>query len=320
MEAWNFPGPPQSFSIRKNSRLVPDAIRARLRNGEKAEKTRSRPSLSSWRACHNMATSEENIGTFEQAFAPLAHHVFPDGCPSNEEGPDLSSVWPLRTDRSAVPAKLAEASIAHLRRVAGGHGLTQSQMWAVTLVACETLPKIEASGAGSPLVDGTSKCFRDLVRSLLPTCFSESDKDCGVPSAVVVRLVASRCDALGKVAVLRFLTLAIRNGSLVGSARQTLSSLYGAILPLVADPGTCMDAVRLLHAVTRRKHVRVDRGQKLSDWYKGGSDGKLSPIWLLLQLYARYDPEGCGKFFPTSSRTAMGSSAWSRCFISEYLL
>ena len=257
------------------------------------------------------ATGHED-GTFEQAFAPLAHHLFPDGCLDSAEGPDLSSTWPSRTDRRAISAKEALTAISQLQRVASRHGLTQSQLWAVCLAACETLPKTEASEAGSALVDGTSKCFRDLLRCMLP----RHDNDGGIPSAVVMRLVSSRCDSIGRVAVLRFLTLAIRSGTLVGKARQTLSNLYGAIFPLVADPRTCMDAVRLLHAMTRRKHVRVDRAQKLCDWYKGGSDSKMSSIWLLLQLFARYDPEGCGDFFPSSRATA-GTSAWSRCFQSK---
>jgi len=260
------------------------------------------------------ASGDDNdAGTFEQAFAPLAHHLFPDGCPDGTEGPDLSSVWPSRTDRRAMPAKEALAAILRLRGLASSHGLTHSQLWAVLLVACETLPKTEATGAGSPLVDGSSKCFRDLVRCLLP----RFDNDGGIPSAAVMKLVSVRCDSLGKISILRFLALAVRSGALVGSARQTLSNLYGAMLPLVADPETCMDAVRLLHAVTRRIHIRVDRAQRLSGWYKGDSDGKLSSIWLLLQLFARYDPEGCGKYFPSSSRTAMGSSAWSRYFKSK---
>lgn len=254
---------------------------------------------------------DESDGTpdFEQAFAPLAHHLFPDGCPDHKE--DLSSIWPSRTDRSAVSAKQARSSITELRRVASLSGLTQGQLWAVTLAACETLPKPEAVGVGSPLVDGTSKCFRDLVRCLLPRFSGEK----GIPSAVVVRLVAIRCDRAGKATVLRFLTLAVRSGSLMGHARQTLSDLYGAIFPWVADPDTCMDAVRLLHAVTRRRHVRVDRAQRLSDWYNGS--GNLSSIWLLLQLFARYDPEGCGSFFPSTARGVLGSSAWSRCFQSK---
>jgi hypothetical protein len=261
----------------------------------------------------------EKDDMFEQAFAPLAHHLFPDGCPDNTEGPELSSIWPLRTDRSAVPAKDALAAIGNLRRVVAS-GLTQGQLWAVTLAACETLPKMEASGAGSPLVDGTSKCFRDLVRCLIPRNRDDNNNNNGgIPSAVVMKLVSSRCDAPGKVTVLRFLTLAVRSGALLPEARQVLSNLYGVILPWVAEPQTCMDTVRLLHAVTRRKHVRVDRAQRLSNWYnKGGNDGnKLSSIWLLLQLYARYDPTGCGKYFPSSSRTTMGSGAWSRCFQSK---
>jgi hypothetical protein len=158
-------------------------------------------------------------------------------------------------------------------------------------------------------VDGSSKCFRDLIRCLLPSC-SRS-----ISSAVVTRLVAIQCDSGGKTAVLRFLTLAVRSGSLVGRARQTLSDLYGVIFPCVADPDTCKDAVRLLHALTRRKHVRLDRAQRLSDWYN--SSGSLSSIWLLLQLFARYDRKGCGRFFP-STRGLLGSSAWSRCFQSKY--
>lgn len=257
--------------------------------------------------------------TFEDAFGPLAHHLFPDGCLENTEGPDLSCIWPSRTDRTAVPAKEAQAAISQLRRVSAD-GLTQNQMWAVTIVACETLPKTVADGgAGSPLVDGTSKCFCALVRCLLPLKCQNDDGNSGIPSAVVMRLVAARCDSLGRIVVLRFLTLAIRSGALLGDARQTLSGLYGTVFAWVADPDTCMDAVRLLHAITRRKHVRVYRAQRLNDWYTGGGDVNMSSIWLLLQLFARYDPEGCGKYFPSSNQNATGSSAWSRYFKGKYL-
>lgn len=245
---------------------------------------------------------------FEQAFAPLAHHLFPDGCPLELE--ELLSIWPSRTNRIAVSDKEARTSITELGRVASRKGLTESQLLAVIVVACETLPKSEALGTGrSPLVDGSSKCFRDLIQCLLPRCRGS------ISSAVVTRLVGIQCDSGGKTAVMRFLTLAVRSGLLVGHARQTLSDLYGVMFAWVPDPITCKDAMRLLHALTRRKHVRIDRAQRLSDWYN--SSGNLSSIWLLLQLFARYDPKGCGRFFP-SSRGVLGSSAWSRCFQSKY--
>lgn len=127
---------------------------------------------------------------FEQAFAPIAHHLFPDGCPLETE--DLSSIWPSRTDRIAVPAKHARAAITELGRVASRlKGLTEIQLLAVILVACETLPPKSEGAVGvgtrtccSPLVDGTSKCFRDLIQCLLPSSSGS------ISSAVVTRLVA----------------------------------------------------------------------------------------------------------------------------------
>jgi hypothetical protein len=91
-------------------------------------------------------------------------------------------------------------------------------------------------------------------------------------------LIASRYDTPGRIAVLRFLTLAIYSGALVNDARQALSYLDGVIIPWVADPKTCSDAVRLLHTIRRRKHVRVDRAERSSNWYKNGDDAKLSSI------------------------------------------
>ena len=258
--------------------------------------------------------------SFEEAFGPLAYHLFPDGCPSQKQhDKNLQSVWPPPKSRAVVSSKEALAAIKYLCRLAKRHGFSSSEQEALTVAACATLPQIQEmqhqqvpkSSSSStksfvventPLRDGSSQHFRTLLRSVLPK------PDHRVSSFVVLTLVSAlpRLDSLGKNCVLQFLTLTTRMGALSAEARQTLSSLYSVSFHWAMEGDVCGDAVRLLHAITRRTHVRVYRAKRLYEFYHQfrGSDQQYnySPLLLLLQLYARYDPEGCGEYFPQRQR------------------
>jgi len=296
---------------------------------------------------------QESPESFSDAFSPLAHHLFPDGTPdyiTDDAGQELlTDAWPVRTDRTPVTPDSARGSIRSLRLIASERGLTPAEIFVVAVAACATLPHI-GRPSGSPLIDGTGRAFADIVRCLVPRpvensntpSSSGSTKEERIPAQVVSMLLSAtasgRCDARGCAITLRFLTLAVRSGCLRRSreqqrrgARETLSSLYALPFGMLSDAEAVGDAVRLLHAVTRRKHALPHRARRVRALYDEASfrsrnrqskDGGIKPdaetsskniksgdfaaVLLLLQLYSRYDPVGCGRYFPSGTR--LGSS------------
>ena len=230
------------------------------------------------------------LTSFSDSFGPLAHHLFPDGCPNES----LASVWPVRNHRSTVSHLEAKQGFSVLKQIGHRHGYTTSEMECLAVAACATLP---STGSGSRLVDGTSKCFRELLRCMIPK------REERVSVFLVTTLVTVRCDDLGKAIIVRFLTLCLRNGFLLDCARQRLSSFYTILFSWLP----CADTFRLIHALTRRKHATPDRAKRLRMWYDESRTSvelqkRMAPLWLLLQLFARYDPIGCGKYFSSSKR------------------
>jgi hypothetical protein len=253
---------------------------------------------------------------FETAFGPLAHHFYPDGCPET----DLlsTSVWPVAQDRTPIAPADALAAMSLLQTNAHRKGFTTPQLAAIAVIACATLPSCSSSslkksnnnsnnnnngsvgvGAGSPLVDGSSRHFQSLVQCLIPAAINSDS----IPASVVgmlLSIVTSKMtndndndDALVST-VLRFFTLGVRRtGALDTQARGRLDSLYNVIffnclfvtptttvtsdtatsatattspssLSLSASAATRItDAVRLLLALTQKRHVRGDRIRKL---------------------------------------------------------
>jgi hypothetical protein len=296
--------------------------------------------------------------SFAEAFAPLAHHLFPDGLPSHITDSTgrryLNNAWPTRADRSPIKPEAARESIKTLRPFVRGHGgLNLAQIFVVAVAACSTLPTV-GRGTGTSLVDGTSKAYVDIIRCIIPSPTTENDdarskqqeNEERIPAQVISMLLSAtaasgRCDGRGRAATLRFLTLAVRSGCLrrtiiVGAdprgPRETLLSLYPVIFGMLTDAETVNDAVRLLHAITRRKQAVPHRAQRVRSLYdqasarsrkatdssgantvkgsksndanKGSSNkmGGFSSLLLLLELYARYDPVGCGRYFPSGTR------------------
>ena len=105
---------------------------------------------------------------------------------------------------------------------------------------------------------------------------------------------------------------------------------------MLHDSTTVADAVRLLHAITRKQHVQKYRARRLREIYnasmdsadrqqwdhdrpwlmgfrKGKPSGPFSSLLLLLQLYARYDPDGCGQHFPHGIKLIAELSRYLRC-------
>lgn len=270
----------------------------------------------------------EDLPTFEESFSPLAYHLFPDGCPSSsskysstDTGASFETVWPQRKSRAVVSVKEALSSLRQVYRLGKRHGFTSQQQEAIVMVACATLmtksnyqpPEEIYVVKNSPLRDGNSQNFRTLMRSTIP-------KPNQPNSSYIVQKIISCCqtrkiDDQGISCVLQFLTLAVRNRALSGDARHTLSCFYGIIYNWTMDANLCGDAVRLLHAITRRNHVRVYRAQRLHRFYHERTPEQqfnFAPIWLLLQLFARYDPHGCGQFH--ISGTERDLKSYSRWF------
>ena len=142
-------------------------------------------------------TTTTNDLSFAQAFAAVAHHFFPDGCPRVE----LQDIWPCRNDRNPVAAADALPCIQqhlpqYVKQKQQQYGMTALEMEAVVVVALATLPVAKSSstittttattsrslssssssvGVGSPLVDGSSQHFRSLLRTLIPRRDSIND-------------------------------------------------------------------------------------------------------------------------------------------------
>lgn len=196
---------------------------------------------------------------FGTAFGPVAHHFYPDGCPTTAATAtataNLESVWPVRQDRTTIPPPQALQSVQDTVAYSHRHGLTAPQMDAVSLIAVATLGSTgggggiysssSSVGAGSPLVDGSCRHFCSLVRSLLPATTAaepepdtanNSNNDASLSASTVCRLlsavgtlgdsVATTASALST--VLRFLTLAVRHGAL---APLALQHLQGPLYP-----------------------------------------------------------------------------------------
>ena len=289
---------------------------------------------------HRKRSRSEDILTFEEAFAPLAYHLFPDGCPwsaassatatitgKRDNIDTLKDVWPQSQNRSIVSANEALLAVKRLQRLGKSVGFQSPQQDALVLAACATLVippssthdtessvHVSAEEQGvvkrSKIRDGTSLYFRELLRMVLPQRQQPISKYCVLKLLSTLRRDTnndqqlSMEDDMGMICTLQFLTLSVRNGALSGEARRTLSSMYSVLFPLAMKAALCGDAVRLLHAITRRSHVRVYRAQRLREFYvacPAEQQVNFAPLWLLLQLYANYDPQGCGGFFASSS-------------------
>jgi hypothetical protein len=250
---------------------------------------------------------QDRVPSFSEAFGPLAHHLFPDGCPEES----LESEWPTRNNRVTVSHIQAKQSFDSLKHIANDTGYSSLQLDCISVLACATLPSYIGAASGSPLIDGSSKCLGDLLRCMIPR------RDQQVSAFVVTSLVTLRCNDLGKAIICRFLTLCLRSGSLDVAARQQLVSFYTLLFSWLP----CPDTFRLVHALTRRNNVRTDRAKRLKMWYDASTQSPesqkgIGPLWLMLQLYARYDPVGCSKYFSSSSSKRNGG-AMSKHFQSK---
>lgn len=269
----------------------------------------------------NEFTSGGSDDTFNKAFGPLAHHFFPDGCPVEE----VESVWPVRTNRSAIPPAQAVAAVSELSAYTFKYGLTTPQLSALALVAYETLPKrILAGGstpktgvgAGSPLVDGTSRHFRSLLQCMIP------DAEAKIDSVVCSRLLSVACDREGKSSVLRLLHLCLKNPRVWETAtRQRLEGpvLYSRIFALSLSEATNNDAIRVLIQLTRKIHARPDRAARLRAFYdQRPKRNAHSAVPSLLRLYAQLNPSGCDRFqdglFPTHEWSLFHDTVWEQKF------
>jgi hypothetical protein len=309
---------------------------------------------------NNNSSADTKSEDFKAAFGPLAHHFFPDGCPAtntstSDPGNDdvdmdhhmLAEVWPLRQDRTPIAPADALAAMALLQKKARQTGFTAPQLSAIAVTACATLPSVShpSVGAGSPLVDGSSRHFQSLVQCLIPAAVFRTDSDSNIsasssnsrsssdsiPASVVVMLISVATSAGDDTdaqvcSVLRFLTLAVRRtGALDADADKRLAVLYHVIFanclwtPTTTATATLSlsratritDTVRLLLALTKKRHVRVDRIRKLQACLErlattttttttGGTATANhnqhqqhrrvhSALSALLQLYARYN-------------------------------
>jgi hypothetical protein len=167
---------------------------------------------------------------FDHVFSPLAYHFFPDG-----------SDWLDRNvNRAPVPPRTAMQALRQLQ--IQGIGLTERQLWALTMVACASLDN--DNSLKSPLIDGTSKNFCSLIKCALP-------RD-SVPLNVIDCLLGrlASLDKTGKACVLRFFTLVVTNRKAnldEPRRRALLSTVLSLTMQCCSqEPTLCQDGVRLL--------------------------------------------------------------------------
>ncbi|CAB9514750.1 expressed unknown protein [Seminavis robusta] len=259
------------------------------------------------RSRHDVPTDE----LFEEAYSGIAQHIFPNGFPAmpkllSKEVDAIEKAWQRSTTRKRSRATITEAqavkSLQKLQSVAKEVGFTTDQQNSICLIACGTLdPQSVSSKASLSAEDfAASTCllFRDLVTINLP-------KSGHFISELSVLKLLSACqtpkaDALGIASVLQFLWLAVQNGALSEPAERALDSLYSVIFKWSTDPALCFDAVRLLLVITTKKHARVFRARRLHRFYvaTGAAPAKFAPL-VLLELFARLNPPGCGPILAT---------------------
>ncbi|GKY93766.1 hypothetical protein MPSEU_000343800 [Mayamaea pseudoterrestris] len=215
--------------------------------------------------------------TFEDAFGPLSHHLFPDGCPDQS----LAAVWPhpMTRTRRATPtvtsSALALESLDHLRIYAKQHGLTSDELSAVAWVSHQMAT---ATDLASVLVKNEHH-FKTVVRCLLPKTQRSFTR------AVVSRLLSIHFTK-GRVGVLRFLTLAIQTGDwleLDAMMLLTNSQVYAGIFQSALQPACCADAVSLLLRLTCAKHATKRCIRRMEIALVRYAD-KVKPLTLLLSL------------------------------------
>ena len=163
-------------------------------------------------------------------------------------------------------------------------------------------------GAESPLVDGTAQWFCTIVKTCVLPC-----KSAALAADTLEVLVCAPKDDKGSTVLLRLLTLLVRSGMARGAV---FDAWYDVLLQHMKQPTTAPDAMRLLHAITRKRRVRAYRAQKLKRWYEASRDAnekqQTGALWLLLQLYGRYDQRNCGRYCP-AQKVAMSVSRLFQC-------
>lgn len=248
-----------------------------------------------------MNADDDDELSFPDAFAPIAHHLFPDGCPDET----LADIWPLRTDRTLVPFLQAKAALLQVLRKWRG-GLNGPQLDALVLVASHAV----SGKCTSPLI----RNFKDFLRCLIP-----KTRDCYLSPQSLQRLLLARLADDDRASLYRLFILAIRNRVLIQSIDQLSSRYY----PLIFQHCQRLDeAIHLLHILTSRHHVCPFRAHRLSTWYY--DKGKIC-IFLLLELYAKFDPKGCQKFLPKDDderpprllRLKPDNKAWERELVKQ---
>ena len=209
---------------------------------------------------------------FPDAFAPIAYHLFPDGCPDDR----LANVWPIRTERTMVPFTKARTALVQLLRKQSG-GYDTPQLDALVFAASYAV----SGKSTSPFI----MHFKDFLRCLIP-----KTKDCCLSPHSIRKLMLARLADDDRAYLYRLMILAIQNGVLVETVEQ-LSPYYSLIFH---HCHRLDEAVHLLHLLTNSTHVCPFRAQRLSKWYNQGS----TLVYILLELYSKFDPQGCQKYLP----------------------
>ena len=184
---------------------------------------------------------------FEKVFAPLAHHLFPDGCPAPSPFststelvgtiPNIDKVWPQRQDRKVIPVSKAKESITALQNYAKYQGLTELQLSAVALCLSAVATSHTTGTASNPStysqISKDDQTFDALVKCLLP-----APRSTGIPPNIISLLlsIVTVKDRLTPVkdetvstqrsCVLRFLTLtalAMADFSLEMESKESLT-------------------------------------------------------------------------------------------------
>mmetsp|Transcript_5428 Transcript_5428/g.8321 ORF Transcript_5428/g.8321 Transcript_5428/m.8321 type:complete len:678 (+) Transcript_5428:62-2095(+) len=210
---------------------------------------------------------------FVYVFAPIAHHVFPDGCPDEF----LLDAWPIRTSRATVP--YSGKAIKDLYRTARTNGFLRNELESLIYLACH----IVSGQCTSPIISQ----FPALIRCVIPKA---GKGNLYLSDKILEKLLFVRLERDDLALLYQFLTLCLRNHVLISPSQ--LIPYY----PLLFQKCRELDeAVHLVHLITQRNQVRIYRARRVRQWY---NEGERISLFYLLELYASLDPTGCLQYAP----------------------
>mmetsp|Transcript_4978 Transcript_4978/g.7187 ORF Transcript_4978/g.7187 Transcript_4978/m.7187 type:complete len:664 (+) Transcript_4978:50-2041(+) len=210
---------------------------------------------------------------FLRVFGPIAHHVFPDGCPDES----LLDAWPNRTTRATVP--YSKKAIKKLYQTARTNGFLEKELESLIHLTCHVV----SGQCTSPIISQ----FPALIRCVIPKV---DKKHISLSEKILEQLMFVRLERDDLTHLYQFFIICLRNRLLISPAQ--LIPFYPLLLQKCRELD---EAVQLVHLITQRHQVHIYRARRVRQWY---DERERISLFYLLELYASLDPKGCLQFVP----------------------